>query len=77
MYVRDKNEMSVMWSITWPCSSEAQTPNFNHSFNHLVEIHLLLEYEIEERIQLEAYNSLIVLICWHYASQVLSRVLAG
>ena len=66
MYVRDKNEMSVfMLSITWPCSSEAQTPHFNQSFNHLVmvEIHLLLKREIEERIQLEAYNSLIVLIC--------------
>ena len=64
MYVRDKNEMSVfMWSITMPYSSEAQTSNFNHSFNHLVEIYLLQECEIEERIQLEAYNSLIVLIC--------------
>ena len=48
MYVRDKNEMSVfMWSITMPYSSEAQTPNFNHSFNHLVEIYLLQECGIE------------------------------
>ena len=61
MYVRDKNEMRVfMLSITMPyCISEAQTSHFNHSFNHLVEIYLLLKREIEERIQLEAYNLLI------------------